>query len=101
MKYLVLLCAFLSGCNEAFYQQQREDLLAGFSSSCEAYGFQRGTEQFAQCMMYLDQNYASTQAANSSALTAAGLQLLNNGYRNNQISCQSVQTGIITNTNCF
>lgn len=105
-----LLSVFLtvSACN----MQQR------FSNTCSSYGFQPGTNEFAQCMQTQDiqfrqamsqwtQQQQQNNAIYSQQMTSTTNAVMQNmrpmpspAPFNNQINCQSYVSGQYLNTNC-
>lgn len=59
MRYLIaiaLLCLPLAGCGSMMVGQTRAELLEADRSQCADYGFRRGTDAYADCMMQQDQD---------------------------------------------
>lgn len=55
MRYvcITVLAVFLTGCSTM--GMTPEQIAAADASKCEGYGFTRGTDTYAQCMMQIDQ----------------------------------------------
>ncbi len=102
---LLILITTLLGCNNAKERQGlRIERLAG---TCESYGFVRGTNEFSECMMTLDQQRKAQRSASSAALLEAGTKILEGnvprpapGSQNTSINCTSTTQGVYTNTKC-
>lgn len=61
---MVLCCVAIAGCATPEQQAaQRQAYGERLQNQCRAYGFQPGTDVFAQCMMRLDQQNQSAQQA--------------------------------------
>lgn len=61
MKYSIIFMVLLAG-GCASPQERQAQYAQNIQSRCEAYGFQPGTDAFANCMMQIDQqNRASAQ----------------------------------------
>ncbi len=63
--------ALALGCATAEQQQNQ------MATQCARYGFQRGSPDFARCMMRLDQNNRAAEAAAGQQLLQQSQQLLN------------------------
>lgn len=70
----------VSGCSSLAPAPNPERLLAQDQSACDAYGFKRGTDAYAQCMQLRDQQRnaidASDRARRSAALANLSASLL-------------------------
>lgn len=62
----------LSGCAEYHH---RQDL-----ASCEGYGWQQGTKEYAACMERADLARAQRRSNSGVATSLIGLQMMNRGY---------------------
>lgn len=71
---LLLLPLVLLGCSST--PQQR---IAEAHTNCGAYGFQPGTSEYAQCMMYQDTVIQQQDEAQRAKRAAFGAALLNSG----------------------
>lgn len=84
--FLVAVLAALSGC--ATMGMTPQEIAAADQSQCESYGFQRGTEAFASCMMQID--YAR-QADNQRRWdnVRAGLRSMNAQLNPPSVTCNT------------
>ena len=95
MKKSLIILFLLCGC--AIPPQQR---LAMDKTTCASYGFHKGTDAFANCMMQLVQvrNQQSIEQQQSAAMTGQlGLGLMN---QNNGFHCTSMQMNGMGTINC-
>jgi hypothetical protein len=77
---IVAVAVLLAGCS-SMSPQGRAELAALDESTCTGYGFKRGTDNYAICMMRLDQSRDSAardrRSRSGDALIRMGNQLLN------------------------
>ena len=106
MRFIVLALGVLMLTACVTPQEMRARQAYSDKMECEDYGFEPGTDLFAQCRMNIAQNRDNQEAASQAASQAASMQWLSNyqaqqAQRNAQIQAQH-QAAInrTTQTNC-
>jgi|GEM_PF-1444967 len=107
MRALILLAVgtTLAGCAE-YEQRQAEQQMAAADGECRSYGFQPGTDGYANCRM----NFANRQAATRTAVFESWMANQQAQQRNQpapymvpvprQTNCTSAINGQTVNTTC-
>ena len=109
-KLIICLCLITTGCAsviEAFEKERernRANYQAKLQSTCDGYGFQRGTTDYSRCMMQVDQQTRAAKAANDAAEMNMYMGMMKAGAPQPApspvINCQSRQQGVYVNTTC-
>ena len=81
MKIFVILTSILFiSCEMAEYEaKQRQKEMTADNNTCLSYGFSKGTNDYAQCRMLLDQDRKQRKAQASNAMGNLGKCLLGQG----------------------
>lgn len=92
MKYILTILAvtLLCGC--------QAQIAASHHNRCAEYGFNEGTNEFANCMMKLDAEY--NQRMQNAAYSIQQQQMQQQQMQNRQLHCTSQQMGVFTDTTC-
>lgn len=88
MKYIVVLVVLLAGC--AGTQEKR---IATWQSRCSSYGLTLGTTEFAQCMMFQQQQFN----ASSDQMMGTGVMLMNQQPSRPATVCNQIGTTFVCN----
>lgn len=92
----------VSACMVAETPEAKEQRLASYGAQCQAdYGFKRGSEYYAQCVMTLDQA-ARAESREKQAAFGQAMQNMGNSMQNSAPTrCHSTGYGNSVSTTCY